>query len=134
MINPISFQANYKTSNISSSSPPGYRLEEKSQGNVIQKFLFTGDEQIGSITAFKQGPLKRRPHIQSLTINEQHQNKGLGSFLVKSLITELSKIGKEISVYDTHRGTLYDRLGFKETEENDGLGGQKYKYKILILS
>ena len=112
----------------SSGLAQGYTYTTNKSGNNIEIFIYSGKNEIGRCLGFKNGPLKRRPHIQSISVDTEHQNQGIGSFLVEQMLEELG--GKEISLYSEYNGLLYTRLGFEKTDETDGLGGQKHDYLI----
>lgn len=62
--------------------------------------------------------------ILDLTILPEYRNRGIGTLLIKDLMTEASSATKPLTIYVENYNPsykLFKRLGFNKTEEDDGV-------------
>lgn len=60
--------------------------------------------------------------ILDITILPEHRNRGIGTSLLKTLMTEAVRAGKPLTIYvESYNPSyrLFERLGFKKIEETD---------------
>ena len=82
------------------------------------QIIFDDTERVGRLYVLRD-PAEMR--VLDITIMPQHRNAGIGTLLMRDLLTEAQQAGKPLSIWVEHFNpsqTLFQRLGFSKIEED----------------
>ena len=82
------------------------------------QIIFDDTERVGRLYVLRD-PAEMR--VLDITIMPQHRNAGIGTLLMRDLLTEAEQSGKPVSIWVEHFNpsqTLFQRLGFSKIEED----------------
>ncbi|HMG74397.1 MAG TPA: GNAT family N-acetyltransferase [Pyrinomonadaceae bacterium] len=82
------------------------------------QIIFNNTERVGRLYVLRDTNEMR---VLDITVMPQHRNAGIGTLLIRDLLTEAEQSGKPVSIWVEQFNpsrTLFQRLGFSKIEED----------------
>ena len=82
------------------------------------QIIFNNTERVGRLYVLRDTTEMR---VLDITVMPQHRNAGIGTLLIRDLLTEAEQSGKPVSIWVEQFNpsrTLFQRLGFSKIEED----------------
>jgi GNAT superfamily N-acetyltransferase len=85
---------------------------------ATHQIIFKDTERVGRIYVLREAEGIR---VLDITVLPQHRNAGIGTLLIRDLLTEAEQTGKRVSIWVEQFNpsqTLFHRLGFSKIQED----------------